>query len=139
MVFVTTRTSTVIVFGEQRHPREGFAAGRARVLLHIGMGLQMGTQIRLIGEGAMTILATERFVAGVGANVSLQQPWPREGLTAQMTLARLGVGANVHLEGAQRCVRLWAVGAVERFLCLIVAGRRAMELLVLGQSGICGV
>lgn len=138
-MFVSTRTSTIIVFGEQRHPREGFAAGRARVLLHIGMGLQMGAQVRLIGERTMTILATEWFVAGVGADVSLQQPWPRECLSAQMALAWFGVGANVHLEGAQRCVRLRAVGAIERFLCLIVAGRRAMELLMLGQTGICGI
>lgn len=103
------------------------------------MCLQMGAQIRFVGEGSMTILATEWFVASVCANVSLQQPRSRKCFAAQMALARFGVRSNVHFECAHRCVRLRAVFTTKRFLHFARRRCGAMELLVFRESWIGGI
>lgn len=136
---VQAGASAFHVLGEQRHPRECFAARCAGILFDVGMCLEMGAQIRFVGEGTMAVLAAERFVAGVCADVSLQQPRSRERLAAQMAFARFGVRSNVHFQGAHRIVRLRAVFAGKRFLHFARCRRGAMELLVLGEAWIGGV
>jgi len=106
--------SGVAMFGEQRHAAEGFTASRARVLLHVRVGLQVRAQIGPIGERAVTVLARERFLAGMRAYVALQQPRAAESFTAQFAYARQGVRADVHLQGAQGVVGLVAILAEKR-------------------------
>lgn len=125
--------AAVRVLGEQRHPREGLAAARTRIFFDVGVGLQVGPQVRAVGEGPVAVGTRERFFAGVGADVALQQPGPRERLAAHRALAGQRVGANVHLEGAQRHVHLLAVLARERFSGAFAGG--AVKLAVLRQPG----
>lgn len=82
---------------QQRHPGESLTARLAPVLLDFRMGLQMRPQIGPVRERPGAVLAREGLLPGVGADVSLQQPGPAEGLPAQLALAGQGVGANVHL------------------------------------------
>ena len=124
------RTSGVAVLDEQRHAREGLRARVAVVLLHVRVRLQVRAQIRPVGERASAVRTLERLLAGVRAQVALQQPGPRERLAAQFTLARQRVRADVHLERAERRVSLGAVFARE--LASHLAG--AVELAMLRQS-----
>lgn len=41
---------------QQGHAAEGPSAGAALVLLHLGVGLQVGTQVGAISEGPITVL-----------------------------------------------------------------------------------
>jgi len=99
----------------------------------------MCSQIRAICKRPVAMLATEGLLSRMSANVSLQQPWSREGLAAQIALAGQRVGANVHLEGTQRNIGLVTILAAEGLLHLITLGGRAMELLMFGQPGEGGV
>lgn len=65
-------TASFGVLGQQRHTRKGFAAGAARVLLHVRVRLQMGAQIRPVGEGAVAVRTREGLLASVRPNVALQ-------------------------------------------------------------------
>jgi len=121
------------------------------------VSLEVRAQIGAIGERAAAVLAREGFLAGVRADVSLQQPRPRKRLSAQLALARQGVRADVHLERAQRHVRLLAVLATERFgwrtiVVVVVVGvvvvregrgggrrGRTVERAVLAEVGEAGV
>ena len=73
----------------------------------------MSPQVGLVSEGAGALSAGERFLPGVGAEMSLEQPGPGEGLPAVLALAGQSVGPDVHLEGRQRRVTLVAVVAGE--------------------------
>jgi len=136
---VAARTSALRVLGQQGHPREGLGATGAGVLLDVRVGLQMGPQIRAIGEGPVAVLAAEGLLARVGANVSLEEPWSGEGLAAQVALAGQRVGANVHLQSSQGNIGLVAILAAEGLLHLVALGGGAVELLVLGQAREGGV
>lgn len=83
----STAAATLGMLGQQRHSAEGLAAGRARVLFHIRMCLQVSPQIRSVGERALAVLAVERLFTGVCSDVALQQPWAGEGLSANVALA----------------------------------------------------
>lgn len=130
-----SRTSCVAVLGEQRHAAERLAARRTRVLLHVRVGLQVGAQVGPVGESPVAVLARERLLAGVGADVALQQPRPAERLAAYVAYARQRVRADVHLERAERVVRLVAVLAAERLDGAMRHVVGAVILLVLGQTG----
>ena len=114
---------------------EGFAASLARERLQIGMSLDVGAQIRLVGESFFTDLAGERLLSFkrrqsvsfgdsnanpiykftcVRSNVALQQPRPGEGFAAVRTLAALTVGADVHRESRYRHVDFVAMRATSR-------------------------
>lgn len=134
-----SRTAAVQMLGQQRHPGEGLAAVGARVLLDIGVCLEMSAEVGTVGEGTVTERTREGFLSSVGADVPLQQPRSREGFATENTLAGEGVRPDVHLESTQRHVDLLAVLAAEALLSggLLVGG--AVELLVLRQSGVRGV
>lgn len=134
-----SRTSAVQVFRQQRHPGEGLAAVGARVLLDVGVCLEMSTEVGAVGERPVTKRTREGFLAGVGTDVSLQQPWSREGFATEDTLAGEGVRPDVHLESTQRHVDFLTVLAAEALLGggLLVGG--AVELLMLRQSRVRGV
>lgn len=101
------------MFREEGHPGEGFAAGGAGILFHVGMGLKMCAQIGTIGERAVAVGAGERFLAGVGAYVALKEPRSREGFAANRALARQRVRSDVHFQRAQRNVHFFTVLATE--------------------------
>jgi len=71
--------------------------------------LQVGSQVGPVGEGAAALRAGKRSLAGVGPQVPLKQPRPRERLAAQLAATRQRVRPDVHLERAERRVRLAAV------------------------------
>jgi len=119
----------VRVLGQQAHAAEGLLAAGAGVLLVLEVGLQVRAQVGLVSEGSGALCAGEGFLAGVGAEVALQQPGPGEGLAALVALAGQRVGADVHLEGAGGVVRLVAVFTRGLALDLV----RTVELLVLGE------
>jgi len=131
----------VPVFLQQRHAWECLAAGRARISLGTGVRLRMRAQVGPVGEGAVTVGTSKRFLAGVRAQVSLQQPRPRERFAAQLAAARQRVRSDVHLERTCRRVGLGrrstgrsgddAVSADE-----LASGTRrdAVELAVLRQA-----
>lgn len=48
------------MFLQQRHAAEGARADTALVLLHLGMGLQMGPQVGTVSEGPIAVGAGER-------------------------------------------------------------------------------
>jgi len=96
----------VAVFLEQRHAREGLAAAWTRIALDAGVRLGVSSQVGPVGEGAVTVRTAERLLARVSAQVSLQQPRPRERLATQATAARQRVCPDVHLQRAGRRVEL---------------------------------
>lgn len=123
------------MLGEERHAREGLAARLARIALHVRMGLEMSAQVGAVGKGARAVLAREGFLARVCPDVTLEEPWSGEGLTAQKALAGQRVRPDVHLEGAQRNVDLFAVLAAKGlFVSRLLSG--AVQLLVLGQTAV---
>lgn len=131
-------TSGIAVFGEQRHAAECFAARWTRVLFHVRVGLQVRAQIRAVRERPVAVLARERLLARVRAYMALQQPGPAERLAAQLAYARQRVSADVHLESAQRVVRLVTVLAAERLGRGRGAGAlvvRTVVLVVFGEPG----
>lgn len=127
------------MLGQQAHARECLGARCTRVFFDIGMGLQMCAQVRFVGERTMAELATEWLVAGVCADVTVQQPWTRECFAAQMAFAWFGMCANVHFQGALRVVRLRAVIAFEGLLGVAGSGCCAMELFVFVEARMCGI
>lgn len=64
------------MFDEQRQTREGLGTAVARVLLELGVGLKVGSEVGAVGECAATLRAGEGAFTGVRAQVSLQQPRP---------------------------------------------------------------
>ncbi len=107
----------------------------ALVLLDIAVRLHVGAQVGAIGERPRAHITLERLLARVRSHMALQQPRPAEALATDFALAGQGVRANVHLERAQRRVRLLAVLAREALGDLSTA----VELLVLGQAAKCRV
>lgn len=105
--------ASLAVLVQEGHAAEGSRAGGALVLLHLGVGLQVGAQVGAISEGTAAVRAGKRSLAGVRADVSLQQPGSGEGLPAGGADAGQGVGADVHLQGTQAAVLLGAVLAAE--------------------------
>lgn len=130
--------AALLVLRQQRHPAEGLAARVAGVLLHVAMSLQMGPEITPVGKRAVAMLTAERLLAGVRADVTLEQPRPGERLAAECTLARQRVRPDVHLQRPQADVHLVAGLAREGLLRLALGGR-AMELPMFGQAGERGV
>lgn len=120
---------------EKGHPGEGLVAGGAGVLLDVGVRLEVSPEVAAVGEAAVALRALEGLLSRVGSDVALQEPRAREGLSAQVALARQGVGADVHLEGAQARVHLVAVLAAEG----LGSQGRAVELLVFAEAGVGGV
>lgn len=68
------------VFVKQRHPGEGLVTGDTGVLLDVSVGLEVSPQVAAVSEAAVTLRTLEGFLSGVGPDVALQQPGPREGL-----------------------------------------------------------
>ena len=79
----------------------------------------MSPQVGLVSEGAGTFSAGKRFLSGVSAEMSLQQPGSGEGLPAVLALAGQSVGPDVHLEGALGVVSLVAVFTSDVTLYLV--------------------
>ena len=79
----------------------------------------MSPQVGLVSEGAGALSAGERFLPGVGAEMSLEQPGPGERLAAVLTLAGQSVGPDMHLEGALGVVGLVAVFTSDVTLYLV--------------------
>lgn len=48
---------------QQGHAAEGPRARAALVLLHLGVGLQMGAQVGAVGKGPVTVLTSEWALA----------------------------------------------------------------------------
>ena len=104
------------MLGEVGLEREPLATVGAGKRLEAGVRLAVGAQVALVGKALAAHLAPERLLACVGAQVSLQQPRPREGLAAEAAAAGCAtavgvVGAPVHVERRDGGVRLVAVGA----------------------------
>ncbi len=126
------------MLGEERHTRKRLAARLARVALHVRMGLEMSAQVGAVGEGARAVLAREGFLARVRPDVTLKEPRSREGLATQKALAGQRVRPDVHLEGAQRNVNLFAVLAAKGlFVGRLLSG--AVQFLVLCQTAVSRV
>ena len=136
-----------LVLQQQRHPRERLGARVALVALDVGVRLRVRAQVGPVGERALAVGTAEWFLAGVRAQVPLQQPRPRERLAAQLAAARQRVRPDVHLERADRRVGLGgrrrarrrlggrggAVRTGELATRAAVGRRRAVELAVLRQ------
>ena len=88
------------MFLQERHPAEGLRTAGAGVLLHFLVGLQVGAKVGSVGECPMAVFAFERFLTGMGSDMALKEPRPRESLSADIALAGEGMGANVHLQGS---------------------------------------
>lgn len=84
------------------------------------MRLQVRAEVGPVGERPSALGAAEGFLAGVGPDVSLQQPGPRERLPAEDALAGQGVGPDVHLQGPEGGVQLVAVLTREALLVLLL-------------------
>lgn len=129
--------SALRVLGQQRHPRERLRARGARVLLDVRVRLQMGPEIRSVGERPVAVAARKRFFASVCADVALQQPRSRERFAADRALTWQRVRPDVHLEGTERYVNFFTELATEGLLRPVAGG--TVELAVFRQSGEGGV
>lgn len=119
------------MFGEERQPRERFGTGWALEAFDIFVSLLMSSQVRPISKGPRAELADEGFLAGVGPDVTLQKPRPRESLITEVALAWKRMGADVHLQGSESFVRFVTLLADEDLLSLVAFGCWTVELLVL--------
>jgi len=97
------------VLDEQREARERLGAALARVLLQLGVRLQVRAKVGPVGERAPALRTRERPFSRMGPHVALQQPRPRKRLAAHGAAARQRVRPDVHLQRAERRVRLAAV------------------------------
>lgn len=77
-----------LMFHLERHPRKGFEATLAGVLLDLGVRLEVGPQVGSVGEGSMALVALKGLLAGVGPDVALEEPGAAEGFSANFALAR---------------------------------------------------
>ena len=118
------------MLGQQTHAAEGFLAAGAAVLLVLEVGLEVGSEVGLVSEGALALGTGEGFLPRVRPEVTLEQPGPGEGLAALLALAGQGVGPDVHLEGAGGVVALATIFTSGLSLDLI----RTVKLLVLGEA-----
>ena len=82
-------------------------------LFHAPMGLAVSPEVRLVCKGSMALAALEWLLSGVGAQMSLQQPWPGEAFVAQRAMTRQCVGLGVNFEGSQSGVALVTVLTLE--------------------------
>ncbi len=123
------------MFVQQRHARESLVTFVALVLFHIAVSLHVCAKVRSISERSRADITLERFLSGVGSDVSLQQPRSTEAFAADFTLTRQSVRSDVHFESAQRRVRLFAVFTREAFGDL----GATVKLFVLGQAAKCRV
>ena len=62
------------MFGQQRHPGEGLPTLGARVLLDLGVSLQVGPQVGSVGERPPAVITPEGLLARVRPDVTLKQP-----------------------------------------------------------------
>jgi len=76
------------------------------------MRLHVRSQIRTIGESLAAVGTSVRLLAGVAAQVTLQQPGPREHLAAYAAAVRELMREHVHRQGGHADVRLAAVNAL---------------------------
>jgi len=84
--------------------------------LGVRVRLDVGTQVALVGEGLLANAALEGLLAGVGADVALEEPRSREALAAGRALAALVVGPHMHRVRGHRNVHLLAIGTMTRLL-----------------------
>lgn len=68
------------MFVQQRHAAEGPRAGATLVLLHLRVGLQVGTQVGAVRKGPVTVVAGEWSLTSVCAYMSSEEPGSGEGL-----------------------------------------------------------
>jgi len=112
--------AVLLVFQQQRHPRERLGTRLALVALDVGVGLRVGAEVGPVGERSMAVGTSEGFLSRVSPQVPLQQPRPRERLAAQLAAARQRVCPDVHLQRTDRRVCLGRLVASGRRL----GGRR---------------
>ena len=90
--------SAVRVLVQETHPAERLLASRTGVLLGLEMGLEVSSQVGLVGKASGAIIAGERLLSGVDPQVALEQPGSGEALAANVTLAGQSVRPYVHLQ-----------------------------------------
>ena len=105
------------------------------------MGLHVRPQVGPVREGLAAHGARVRFVAGVGAQVALEQPGPREGLPAHVTPVVEVVREDVHGERRHGDVHLatdvalLGVGGVQAPVGLLVSREVGAGGVVLAALG----
>ena len=111
--------SAVRVLVQETHPAERLLASRTGVLLGLEMGLEVSSQVGLVGKASGAVIAGERLLSGVDPQVALEQPGSGEALAANVTLAGQSVRPYVHLQCWQWGVALVAKLAREVLLDLV--------------------
>ena len=146
-------------FLPNRHGRRGPHARRLVVLVQVGLegeGLVASRTLKILGwrvclhvrpkvgpirKGLSAHRAGIRLVTSVGAQVALQQPGSREGLTAHVTLVVEVVREDVHGERwhghvhLATDVALLGIGGVEAPVGLLVPGEVGTGGIVLATLG----
>jgi hypothetical protein len=123
-----------LVFVEVALQRKCLSTSTADVGFFVGMGLDVSTEIWLIGECLGTDWTLERLLSCVRPNVTLQKPRSAETLTAEWALAALVMGAHVHTVCWHGDVYLLAVWAFPRLLVAEASMRLAMTCKVAGRT-----
>ena len=100
------------MLGQVGFEGKGFAAVAAGKRLVRRVCLDVGPQVALVRKALGTDVAGERLLAGVGADVSLQQPRPGEVLAAVGAGAAGTVRPQVHGQGGGAAVDARAVRAL---------------------------
>lgn len=67
-------------------------------------------------------MATEGLLAGVGSDVTLEEPRPGEGLVADVAFIGQSVGSQMHFHGAGGLVELTTCRAAVALLGLVAFG-----------------
>ena len=96
----------LVVLVEVGLERKRLSAALARVQLERRVRLHVRAQVGPVGERLAAVRAAEGFLAGVGAQVPLQQPRPREGLVADRAAVLEVVSEHVHRQRRHRHVHL---------------------------------
>ena len=96
----------LVVLVEVGLERKRLSAALACVQLERRVRLHVRAQVGPVGERLAAVRAAEGFLAGVGTQVPLQQPRPREGLVADRAAVLEVVSEHVHRQRRHRHVHL---------------------------------
>ena len=134
------------MLGQIRFMRELFVAADAGVVPHrrrrrrrtgsvSGVRLHVRPQIGSIGERLTAMSTSVGLLSRVGPEMPLKEPWPGEGLVADVAFVAEFVGEEMHGERRHGNVDFVAVRALPRPFRVEVA----VSLFVTGEIGRCCV
>lgn len=127
-----SHTRRLLVFVQIAFQGECLAAAPADVRFVGGMGLDVGTEVGLVGEGLAALLTVKGLFSRVRSDVTLEQPRTTESLPTVWTFTTLVVRAHVHAVCRHGYVHFFTMRALAGLLVVDAPVRLSMTCQVAG-------